>query len=86
MHILRLLPLFLNILIITLKKQNSNKSFTVNVLNASISSVVVLKTGSEFSPESWDDDVPNDKTREVFVENMHRKDDNGPQLNTLRPK
>ena len=54
-------------------------SFTDNVLNAYIYSVVFLKSGSEFSPES-------DKTREVFVENMHRKDDNGPQLNTLRPK
>ena len=61
-------------------------SFTDNVLNAYIYSVVVLKSGSEFSPESWDEDVPNDKTRELFVENIQRKDDNGPQLNTLRPK
>ena len=86
MQILRIFPILLNILIITLKKQNSNKSFTVNVLNASISSVVVLKTGSEFFPESWDEDVPNDRTREVFVEDIQRKDDNGPLLNSLKLK
>ena len=56
------------------------------MLNAYISSVVVLKSGSEFFPDFWDEDVPDDMTREVFVEDIPRKDDNGPLLNILKPK
>ena len=57
-----------------------------NLLNAYISSVVVVKSGSEFSPEFWDEDVSNDMTREVFIEDIPREDDNWPLLNTLKPK
>ena len=57
-----------------------------NLLNAYISSVVVVKSGSEFFPEFWDEDVPDDMTREVFVEDIPRKDDNGTLLNILKPK
>ena len=61
-------------------------SCTGNMLNVYISSVVVVKSGSEFSPEFWDEDVPNDMTREVFIEDIPREDDNWPLLNTLKPK
>ena len=50
------------------------------------SRVVVLKSESEFSPELWDEDVSSDKTEEVFVEDIPKKDDNGPLINKLKPK
>ena len=57
-----------------------------NLLNAYISSVVVVKSGSEFSPEFWDEDVPTDMTSYVFAEDIPRKEDNVPLLNILNPK
>ena len=49
-------------------------SFTDNVLNAYIYSVVVPKSGSEFSPESWDEDVPNDtKKRSCLLKTSKEK-------------
>ena len=51
-----------------------------------ICSVVVVKAGSEFSPKFWEEDVSTDMTRELFVENLPRKDDNRPLIDILKPK